>query len=41
MATFENLRKVLSLSSGEIEAQAFQEMTHTWLKTWKALPDNG
>lgn len=37
MAAFENLRKVMSLPSGETEAQAFGEMTHTWLKTWKAL----
>lgn len=41
MATFENLRKVMSLPNGETEAQAFREMTHTWLKTWKALPDSG
>lgn len=29
MATFENLRKVMSLPIGETKSQAFWEMTHT------------
>lgn len=44
MASFENLRKVMSLPRAETwkpRPRLSGEVTHTWFRTWKVLADTG